>query len=520
MKLLRTVHLLSSFALATALLSGAYAQQAAPVAGPPGAASHAIQAAPMPLTEDEALPPSGKGNLFSDAQVRYCLAQLIRVDAIRPLLNRYEREEVEQFNALVADFNARCGGYRYKDNALAEAKAWLEDNRAEIERAARENYMTRFPGEPKVATAPKKPGPAAPAQATSEDKPAQPIAKTAPEAKPPSTAKPPNEIAKPAATRPPPSAVAEKPTHAVKPEPDSNAREPTGASPAPNASKPPAPSSAQPRTGRDDKPATATKPPALPAKPKDIASTAADAAMKPGGARPSPGTAADVTITAAPAAEAIRAEPLISKPKEFPSESVAPQRPAATPADSRVPQSASTPPEDKAAKPLDKPSSVAPATTEPAVKAQPDEREPATRPGARKSAKPATKPPHLPASPARKTEPPPAQVAAAAPKPEPPPTPEAALARLTQEIQRAGSQVLPQPAGASESGTDLTTQVEVRYASGGWVRSIVVGESSGSSALDEQALALARATRFPDVPESLRSREFSVRFPVIFRAAR
>ena len=96
MKLRRTVHLLGSFALMTALLGGAHAEQAAPVAGPPGAASHAIQAAPMPLTEHEALPPSGKGNLFSDAQVRYCLAQLIRVDAIRPLLNRYEREEVEQ----------------------------------------------------------------------------------------------------------------------------------------------------------------------------------------------------------------------------------------------------------------------------------------------------------------------------------------------------------------------------------------------------------------------------------------
>jgi TonB family protein len=520
MKLSRTVHLLSSFALATALISSAHAQQA-PVAGPPGAASHAIQAAPMPLTEDEALPPTGKGNLFSDAQVRYCLAQLIRVDAIRPLLNRYEREEVEQFNALVADFNARCGGYRYKDNALAEAKAWLEANRAQIERAARENYMTRFPGESKVATAPKNPGAAAPAHATSEDKPAQPIAKAAPEAKPASTAKPPTETAKPAVRPPPPPAIADKPAHTVnKSEPDLSASEPPGAGPAADASKPPAPSSAHPRTGRDDKPAAATKPPAPSAKPKDIASTAADAAMRPGGARPAPGAAADVSITAAPAAEAIRAEPLISKPKEFPSESVT-QRTATTPTDSRPPQSASTPPEDKAAKPPDKPSSAAPATAESAAKPQPEEREPATRPGARKSAKPATKPPHLPASPARKTEPPPAQVAAVAPKPEPPPpTPEAALARLTQEIQRAGSQVLPQPAGASESGTDLTTQVEVRYASGGWVRSIVVGESSGSTALDEQALALARATRFPDVPESLRSREFAVRFPVIFRAAR
>jgi TonB family protein len=91
---------------------------------------------------------------------------------------------------------------------------------------------------------------------------------------------------------------------------------------------------------------------------------------------------------------------------------------------------------------------------------------------------------------------------------------------LTKDIQQVGSTVLPLPAGSGEGNSDLTTQVEVRYAPGGWVRSIVVGESSGSAALDEQALAVARATRFPDVPEALRSRDFSVRFPVVFRAAR
>jgi TonB family protein len=142
--------------------------------------------------------------------------------------------------------------------------------------------------------------------------------------------------------------------------------------------------------------------------------------------------------------------------------------------------------------------------------------------GARKAAKPATSKPPRPLPSARKTESPPTQVAAAAPKSEAPAAagPDAALARLTKEIQRVASQVLPQPAGASENNADLTTQVEVRYAEGGWVRSIVVGESSGSSELDEQALALARATRFPDVPEELRAREFSVRFPVIFKAVR
>ena len=132
--------------IAAALARAGAAAEAPASAVSPGAASHPIDAAPMPLTGDEALPPVGKGNLFSDGQVRYCLAQLIRVDAVRPLLNRYEREEVEQFNALVADFNARCGSYRYKDNALDEAKAWVEENHAQIEHTARENYMKRFPG--------------------------------------------------------------------------------------------------------------------------------------------------------------------------------------------------------------------------------------------------------------------------------------------------------------------------------------------------------------------------------------
>src|SRR3954452_20479640 len=143
--------------IAAALAGSAAGAQPRASAAPPGAASHPLDGAPMPLTADEALPPVGKGNLFSDGQVRYCLAQLLRVDAVRPLLNRYEREEVEQFNALVADFNARCGSYRYKDNALEESKAWLDDNRTLIERTARANYMMRFPGEPKLGKAAKKP---------------------------------------------------------------------------------------------------------------------------------------------------------------------------------------------------------------------------------------------------------------------------------------------------------------------------------------------------------------------------
>ena len=142
------------FVIAAVLLGKAAAQQPRPTV-PPGSASQRIEAPSIRLTRDEALPPVGKGNLISDAQVRYCQAQLIRIDAIRPLLNRYEREEVEHFNALVADFNNRCGNYRYKGNALAEAKTWLEDSREQID-AKRDAYMKRFPAEPKIAKSEKK----------------------------------------------------------------------------------------------------------------------------------------------------------------------------------------------------------------------------------------------------------------------------------------------------------------------------------------------------------------------------
>src|SRR5215813_6832398 len=51
---------------AAALLAYALAQHPVASAAPPGSASRAIEAAPIPLTEAEALPPTGKGNLFSD----------------------------------------------------------------------------------------------------------------------------------------------------------------------------------------------------------------------------------------------------------------------------------------------------------------------------------------------------------------------------------------------------------------------------------------------------------------------
>ena len=90
---------------------------------------------------------------------------------------------------------------------------------------------------------------------------------------------------------------------------------------------------------------------------------------------------------------------------------------------------------------------------------------------------------------------------------------DAALAKLTQELRQVGSLVLDRP----DSGADATAQLEVHYASGGYISSIVIAQSSGSPALDDQALGYARAMRLPNAPQELRGQEFVVSFPIVFR---
>ncbi len=97
------------------------------------------------LPFDEEIPPGGVDNLmFSDAAIRYCLAQIIRIDAVRSLVDRYERAQVDYFNGLVVDYNNRCAHYRYMEGARESAQAIVEPNRAKLESDARDAYRKRF----------------------------------------------------------------------------------------------------------------------------------------------------------------------------------------------------------------------------------------------------------------------------------------------------------------------------------------------------------------------------------------
>lgn len=357
----------------------------------PGAASTGGAEIP-PLNEET--PPISSGALLSDAQLRHCLAQSIRIAAVRPLLDRTKVEQVEYLNEMVADFNKRCASQRYPVPALEDAKRVVEANRPLIQADARSAFGKRFgtgtAGAPTPAT-----------EAPRQPEPQQPIA------------------------QPPSQAVAPPVVETRKVQPESQQ--------ALAQSRTPAAAAPQPHT-REVTPETS---------------------------QPSPPVAAEQE-----APLELRAEP----------------------------QPSSAPETAEASAPPATPSPQAPVA--PVAAAEPSE-----SPGARAVA-----------------QEPPVSKAAARPSAQAP-LRDPALERYIREIQRTGSRVLAErdyPPQAKGKGLKGTVQIEVRF-SGGYIRSILLGESCGHPALDDKALEIARAVKFPYVPKGLRSREFSVRFPIEFR---
>src|SRR3546814_1009207 len=65
-------------------------------------------------------PPVGQNLVLSSEQIRYCLAEDIRMDGAKSAINNYSDYDVDRFNAMVADYNSRCGSFRYRSGARSE----------------------------------------------------------------------------------------------------------------------------------------------------------------------------------------------------------------------------------------------------------------------------------------------------------------------------------------------------------------------------------------------------------------
>lgn len=111
-----------------------------------------VDAAPRSSGEVGEKPPIGDGHVLDREQIRYCLTEKIRLDAIETIANASRNWEVDKFNGLVGDYNSRCGHFRYRRGSLESVRAEVEARRSQIEKVAIAAWVLDSTG---LLTAPK-----------------------------------------------------------------------------------------------------------------------------------------------------------------------------------------------------------------------------------------------------------------------------------------------------------------------------------------------------------------------------
>jgi hypothetical protein len=84
----------------------------------------------------ESIPAAGTDRTLSGSELTYCVAQDARITAVQPQVNHNSDKEIKGFNGLVADFNSRCGSFRYYENEMSQVRALVEGRRDEIAKQA------------------------------------------------------------------------------------------------------------------------------------------------------------------------------------------------------------------------------------------------------------------------------------------------------------------------------------------------------------------------------------------------
>lgn len=117
----------------------------APAYSPPArSTTPSYSAAPaqprVPTRPEETKPPVGQDLILSTSQIHYCLAEDVRMDAAKAVLNNYSDSDVDRFNAMVADYNSRCGSFRYRSGALESARRDVDPHRSQLQAEGRSRF--------------------------------------------------------------------------------------------------------------------------------------------------------------------------------------------------------------------------------------------------------------------------------------------------------------------------------------------------------------------------------------------
>ncbi len=132
---------------------------ASSVASPSPSWQPAPSQPPAPIRPSEERPPVGTNNVLTSAQLRYCVAEKIRLDAAEGVISNYNETQVDRFNEMVADYNGRCGQFRYRSGALESARADVDRFRGTLEADGRARFAAGGSASPKSrAVIPEKSG--------------------------------------------------------------------------------------------------------------------------------------------------------------------------------------------------------------------------------------------------------------------------------------------------------------------------------------------------------------------------
>lgn len=114
-------------------------QTATPTYSPPAE----LQA---PSRPQESMPPVGQDLAFSTAQIQYCLAEEIRLEGAKSVANNLVDSHVRRFNMMVADYNSRCGSFRYRNGTLESARENIKPFRSEIQAEGARRFTRSLTG--------------------------------------------------------------------------------------------------------------------------------------------------------------------------------------------------------------------------------------------------------------------------------------------------------------------------------------------------------------------------------------
>ena len=115
-----------------------------------------------PSHPSESKPSVGRNNVLSTGQIRYCLAEKIRLDASEAVLNNYSDSDVDRFNAYVNDYNSRCGEFRYRQGALESARRDVEPYRGQLQADGRGRFVRTTSGATRAPSSAQTPKPVRP----------------------------------------------------------------------------------------------------------------------------------------------------------------------------------------------------------------------------------------------------------------------------------------------------------------------------------------------------------------------